>query len=204
MMGSKQLSKSDANGIIGFLTILIFVLLTPVFVVGFSRFPISNLVFRDGADFWTALAAIGQYVEAFVVVFGAGLIFWQLRQIRSDVTQARWNSLQWAIKALEEIEEPLNRLGRPQPRFASRTLPTLNLIQLAIDDGYLDAELFLQSQGSKLAKAYNTIQVDSQAAQQSDQKPAILNFLDRPTWDPASRLLLSASRWWIDSGFTEE
>jgi hypothetical protein len=110
---------------------------------------------------WDAVAAVAQGVEALVVLVGGIAIFYQLRQFRTEQTHSKWEALRWALSVvtlddinlildtvLDVIDWEPNRFGKA----FNQLMTGLSLVSAAIDDGYLEHDLFFQTRARDLSK----------------------------------------------------
>lgn len=113
---------------------------------------------------WETAANISQVASALFVAIGGYLIIRQLRQIKIEERHKKWEALQWALslfsrddiykmcKSFSEQEPHEGSLQLPPKatEIANRVIRGLELVKLAIEDGYLDTELYFTARGSAL------------------------------------------------------
>jgi hypothetical protein len=104
---------------------------------------------------WSAVGNIGQAVEAIVVLGGIVLIIWQLRQIQTEQKHSKWEALQWAssLFSFDDADRVWQELFRRDDlpkteRYIWSLWERMLTIISAIEDGYVDLDLYLRLNSS--------------------------------------------------------
>lgn len=137
----------------------------------------------DPGLFWAALGAIGQALEALVVLFSAGFIIFQLRRMRQESIKDRVSGLRTAIEVLD------SDLFRKVVREASSgavirgvdwdmLLDQLDLIGLLISENYTDEALFLKLKGQELRRIAEYVQ-NREFADELEKHPGAAGLLEK-------------------------
>jgi hypothetical protein len=146
---------------------------------------------------WNAVGAIGQLLEALVVLGGVVLVIRQLQQLKREFKKTKWEALQWSLTlfSAEDVhcvhrymnDDNFVGDGTDDDIIAAlqRVLEGLHQIELAIQDGFLDEDLYLLSMGRVLsALAKERLEPDKRQNALFDL-PGI----------PSTRLIRAAYKW---------
>lgn len=182
---------------------------------------------------WNAIAAIGQFLETLVVLGGIPLVWWQLKQLRAenklvaeqiaDVSQERlrrkWEALTWALEVTtdQDFDEFFRELTsghiltwdeeKQRPSKVSGIVPRLSnkleVIWLAIEQGYLDRDLYFRVHGLSLInllipdsmKFFLPFSTDPHSIQSADNHIEFLMSFFGPNTAPG-KLAQQAAEWY--------
>jgi hypothetical protein len=155
----------------------------------------------DPAIFWVAIQSIATAI-------GAVLIFWQLRRLREDKIAHKFDGFKYVVQLLSASEFKENALqfyallekGDPfkfqssLPPHVYSILRTLEIVDYAIKEHYLDESTFFRIEGLRLADLNEKIRVLQEGKDS-------LSFEDQIRLFPNGMNLLSRSANWRDAYF---
>lgn len=115
------------------------------------------------------LASIAQIIQALVVIVGVPLVILQVRSLRAEDKHRQWDALRWALDLLQRDSGAATlifreRLDGEQGSYTydeetarellARLSSSLTVVQVAVDQHYVDQSLLLSGIGPTLARLH--------------------------------------------------
>jgi hypothetical protein len=153
------------------------------------------------------IASIAQVIQAIVVIVGIPLVILQVRSMLTERKHRQWEALQWALSLLQQETEDAALIFRERldatpsdfthPDEAARNLlvhlsGSLSVVQLAVDQKYVDQTLLFTSIGANLARLHMLIvNTQHQQGPYSNLPEVLTRF--------SGMKLLESARIWYDA-----